>query len=65
MVEDEGPFSESCQTVPKNLAPRRYFQQLSMEWNNINKIVRAEFEQKWLRNMLENDRQRLVIEVLK
>jgi predicted component of type VI protein secretion system len=67
VVEEEFRFQNLADFTPKNLTQKSaYLQQLSMEQEQYNKIVRQLKTNKILRNMLENDQTRAAfIEVLK
>ncbi len=67
IVEEEFRFQNLADFTPKNLTQNsNYLQQLSMEQEQYNKIVRQLKTNKILRNMLENEQTRAAfVEVLK
>ncbi|MDF2933357.1 MAG: hypothetical protein K0R36_2688 [Chryseobacterium sp.] len=67
VVEEEFRFQNLADFTPKNLVQKSdYLQQLSMEQEQYNKIVRQLKTNKILRNMLENEQTRAAfIEALK
>lgn len=67
VVEEEFRFQSLSDFTPKNLTQKSgYLQQLSMEQEQYNKIVRQLKNNKILRNMLENEQSRAAfIEALK